>query len=296
MNKKTNYIYYIELGIMVILFFGLIRFSKEFEFAKNLKPDTSEDKILMIIGIIIMVHIVLVVHELGHVITGLVQGFSFQLFVVGLLGIKKEEEKIKVYLNKNIGYYGGVASTLPIEDSKDNLKKYARVILAGPIASVLFAIVCLFAVNYLGKPFGMIAYTGAITSIGIFFATTIPSKSGMFFTDRKRFQRLVTPGKEQEIELAILKILGNYAKDDSYKNIDKKEIETLISDDNPSMKYYGLYNMICWQIEHQGEVEEEIKKEYETVSKEMNKSMVDAFNKEIQKYSEKVKIDINKIR
>ena len=40
-----------------------------------------------------MAFVVLGVHELGHLIAGLVQGFRFELFVVGPLGIRREEEK-----------------------------------------------------------------------------------------------------------------------------------------------------------------------------------------------------------
>ncbi len=287
MTKKKDYTNYIGVAVMAILFFGLIIFFKEFELVKNFNPETSEGKTLLILGVVIMVHLVLVVHELGHVVMGLLQGFRFELFVVGLLGIKREKEKIKIYFNKNLGYYGGMAATLPIDDSEDNLKKFARMILAGPIVSLLFAIVCFFIANYLTSPLRIIFYTGAIASIGIFLATTIPSRTGMFFTDRKRYQRLVTPGEDQKVELALLKIMGNYSKDESYKNVDKKDIEILIGDKIPFMKYFGLFNLICWQIEHQGEVEEQTKADYEMISKKVNNNMVNAFNKEIQKYSER---------
>jgi hypothetical protein len=216
------------------------------------------------------------------------QGFRFELFVVGLLGIKREGQRIKPYLNKNLGYYGGIAGTSPFDDSIGNAKKFARILLAGPIASIFFGIVCLIISIYIGRPLGMIFYIGGITSIGIFFATTIPSKTGMFFTDRKRYQRLVTPGKDQEVELAMLNIMGKFTKDNSYQKINKEEIEVLISEDLVFIKYFGLYNMICWQLEHKGEVEQELKTKYESVSKQFSKNLVEAFNKEIEKYAKKI--------
>jgi hypothetical protein len=289
MHNQKNYTQYVEWGVMAILFFIMMKLTVEFEFVKNLKPDTTEEDIITIIGSIIIVHIVIVMHELGHLIAGLIQGFKFELFVVGLLGIKREGQKIKPYLNKNLGYYGGVAGTSPVDDSPENAKKFARILLAGPIASILFGIVCLVISLYIIKPLGIIFYTGGITSIGIFFATTIPSKTGMFFSDRKRYQRLVTPGKDQEVELAMLNIMGKFLKDHSYKDINREDIEILVSDDMEFIKYFGLFNMICWQLEQKGEVEKEIKTKYESVSKQLPKNLVKAFNKEIENYSEKIK-------
>ena len=100
-----------------------------------------EIKILEVFGNIIMIFTVLSFHELGHLIAGLMQGFRFELFVVGPLGIKREKDKIKIYLNKNIQYYGGVAATLPVNINPNNGKKFANLLLAGPIASILLAII-----------------------------------------------------------------------------------------------------------------------------------------------------------
>ena len=127
--------------------------------------------------------------------------------------------------------------------------------------------------------------SAGITSIGIFLATTIPSKTGMFFTDRKRYQRLVTPGKARAIEIATLSIMGNYAKDNSYKNVKKEEIELLIGDEEDMTNYFGLFNMMCWQLEHNGEVDDVLNEQYENASKSVSKSLAKAFRIEIDKYA-----------
>jgi hypothetical protein len=288
-KKESKYRQYLEWTLMIVLLFGLLKISKEIGFVDHLKPDTSSGKSIMMIGIVIMALIVLAVHELGHLIVGLWLGFRFELFIVGPLGIKRENDKVKVYLNKNLGYYGGVAATSPIHHDKENAKKFARILLAGPIASILFAIVC-FAMAYLAdKPLGIIFYVGGITSIAIFFTTTIPSRTGMFFTDRKRYQRLVNPGKDQEVELAMLNILGQFSKDNSYKNIDKKDINILVGDELPLVKFYGLFNLVCYQLEHTGFVDEETSRDYENHSQKISKNVVKAFNKEIENYKNKFK-------
>lgn len=290
MSEVKKHKIFLEIGLVAILFFGIFHMTERLGMLDNLKPTDGQGKVIMIIGIIVMVHLVIMVHELGHVVAGLVQGFRFELFVVGLLGVKRDEDKVRVYLNKNMGYYGGVASTLPVERSPDNLKKFANMVLAGPIASLLFAVGCLVASQFVGAPYGLLLYTGGVTSIGIFLATTVPSKTGMFFTDRKRYQRLMTPGHTQETELAMLNIISHFTKDGSYKNVSREDVELLITDDVPSMKYYGLFNMICWQLEHHGNVEEGTQEHYETLSQTMNKSIVSVFDKEIKNYSDKLDV------
>jgi hypothetical protein len=285
---KNNYLKYFGFALATILFFILIILSNVIEFAKNMKVETQKDKIILIIGVIIIMHFVLLIHELGHVVMGLLQRFRFELLVVGLLGIKREEEKIKIYLNKNFGYYGGLGLTVPKDDSSDNLRKFANVLLAGPIASIVFAVMCFFMVNYLANPYGVIVFTAGLASFGIFLATTIPSRSGMFYTDRKRYQRLMTAGKDQKVELAMLTILGSYVKNHSYKDIKKEVFDVLITDNDLFVKHYGLFNLICWQIEHEGAIDDKVKEEYNKISKKLNKNMVKSYNDEIQKYSDKI--------
>ena len=237
--------------------------------------------IIEILGIIIMLFVVLGVHELGHLITGLVQGFRFEIFVVGPLGIKKENNKIKVYLNKNIGHYGGIAATIPKNDNPENSKIFAKIILAGPIASLVLALILcsLYFLLNLNKP--VIILIGALASIGIFFVTLIPMKTGMFFSDGKRYQRLTSDGPEKEVELAVLRVIGSYAKDDSYINVNANDIEIMISDEH--YKYFGLFTKLTYQFETNGSFELETKNKFDELSKTMPKSMVKFSNKELDK-------------
>ncbi|REG84099.1 site-2 protease family protein [Winogradskyella sediminis] len=238
-------------------------------------------KILEILSIIILLFVVLGVHELGHLIAGLVQGFRFELFVVGPLGIKREDNKIKLFLNKNIAHYGGIASTLPKEDNPENSKKLAIICLAGPISSVILAII--LGIIYYAFEFqsSHIILIGALASIGIFLATTIPNKSGTFFTDRKRYQRLTSNGKERDVELAVLRIIGNYGKDNSYINVNPNDIETMISDEH--YKYFGLFTKLTYQFETNGHFELETENEFEKASKVMPKSLVKATKMQLDK-------------
>ncbi len=243
-----------------------------------------ESDVLEIAGIIIMAFIVLGVHELGHLITGIWQGFRFELFVVGPLGVKREEGKVKVYFNKNLQYYGGVAATIPLDDRPENSKKFGNILIAGPIASLIFAAI-MGGIYYLFQfPYDKVILTGALISVGIFFATTIPSKSGVFFSDRKRYQRLNSSGPEREVELAILRIMGIYGRDNSYVNINPADIQLMV--DDPDFKLFGLFNKLCYQYQKFNAFDPETEEAYKAASKDKPKSFVKVLDKEIEKIQE----------
>jgi len=289
--KKSRFIKYFEWIVLVVIVFFLTKYTVELSSLDDLKPVTRAEKIIFIVGILIITFIVLAVHELGHLLTGLFNGFRFELFVVGPLGIKRESDKIKVFLNKNLGYYGGVAATTPVNNEEKNAQKFAWILLAGPISSIIFAFLCFIIAFSIGKPLGMVFILGGVMSFGIFLATTVPSRTGMFFTDRKRFQRLIYPGKDREVELAMLRILGTFTMDNSYKNIALQDIELMVSDDYPMITYFGLFNLICYQLENKGIMEEKVMDKYKTVSKGMSRHLVKAFDKEIEKYKAHLKLN-----
>jgi hypothetical protein len=205
----------------------------------------------------------LAIHELGHLVAGLLQGFRFELFVVGLLGVKRAGTSIEVYLNKNLGYMGGVAATIPIHPDVSNRKKFAIIVAAGPVASFLFSIVSfglmVSATSGAARGFWFIA--GAV-SVGVFLATTIPTKTGVFFTDRARFLRLISRGKAGEIEEALLTILAIQAKEDSCRNIPLSMIKLLQTDTDKAMKFWGYYYEYSYFKDHSmtEETEEALKK------------------------------------
>ncbi len=240
-----------------------------------------ESKILEIVGIILMGFVVIGVHELGHLIMGLWQGFRFELYIVGPLGIKREEGKIEVYLNKNLQYYGGVAATIPVNDDPENSSKFGKILLAGPIASLIFAAIMGLIFYFTDSAYDKIILTGSLISVGIFLATTVPSKSGVFFSDRKRYQRLNAPGPERDVEMAILRILGIYGRDGSYINADPKDIDLMIED--PDFKLFGLFNKLCYEFQKNGGFDPETQEQYALASQDMPKSFVKVLDKELEK-------------
>jgi len=282
MKKEKPYITWLKWILTIVVFLGIFKFSLDFLQIKDYRPSSISGKILMNVGIFLIIFVALGAHELGHLVMGLKNGFRFELFVVGFLGVKRNEQKIELYFNTDFNYFGGVALTSPTKEDEKNAIKFAQVILAGPIASILFAVFCIILTPIIGGAFGVVLYVGSLISLGLFIVTTLPSRTGMFFTDRKRYQRLVKPGKDQQIELAIIRIMGRLSSDKSYKNIDEKDLTLLISDDLPFFKFYGLFNLICYQLEMNKVAEEEVLNEYELLSGKMPKKLKASFDKEIE--------------
>ncbi len=239
-----------------------------------------ESKIIEILGFIFLMFFVIGIHELGHLVAGLIQGFRFELFVIGPLGIKRENDKIKVYLNKNLAYYGGVAATLPVDDNPKNRKKFARLILAGPITSLVLSIVLFVCGYFFELPAEKWLLKASVGSMAIFLATTLPSKTGTFFTDRKRYQRVLSKGKVGEVEMAMLRVLGIYNRDQSYKNISKKDIELMIQDKD--YNYFGLFSKLNYEYEINGVFDLKTKLAYDEVMRKMPKSVVKMMNSQLK--------------
>lgn len=244
-------------------------------------------KPIFILGSIMMVFVVLAVHELGHLLTGLFQGFQFQLFIVGFLGVKREEDNsIRPYFNKDLNMFGGVASSTPTVETKDVATKFGNVLLAGPVASVIFAILCfLFSRGTNSLIWSSLWGVGSLTSFLIFLVTTLPSKTGIFYTDRKRYQRLTSGGIEQEIEIALLETFAIKTSGRPITDMRLEKIQKIKLDESPVMKYSGYFYELEYCLEKHPEQIPAIKEEMEKIAKDLPKSMVQLFEKEIKKLS-----------
>jgi hypothetical protein len=227
----------------LLLLLLLVATQSAFAYKSGVFPKGDKPGALVFFSLtVIAMFTALAVHELGHLLTGLVQGFRFELFVVGLLGIKRTDKGVVVYLNKNLGLMGGVAATIPIEQSPDNRKKFAYMVLSGPVTSLLYGLlsICIFTVATSGAARGFWLVTGAV-SLAVLLATTLPRKSGIFFTDRVRFMRLLSKGKAGQIEEALLSLMAQYSIDQSCKNINLESARLLKTDDEPSIIFWGYY-------------------------------------------------------
>ncbi|MFN7119651.1 MAG: M50 family metallopeptidase [Saprospiraceae bacterium] len=239
--------YFAMIGVIAIL-------PEQIEYLMN---GGGVGAIAVFLLIIISYFMVTALHELGHLLAGLAQGFYFYLYVVGFLGIKRDEnERVKVYFNTDMQLFGGIAGSFPTTDDPKNLRKMAWTVAAGPLTSlitaILFGLVAFSLVNQLTpdasgwyKLVTGFLLISALLSFAIFAATTIPSRTGPFFTDRARFFRLIHGGKAAQIERAIMQLIAFAYSGKRYRDLNIETIQLIETDDSPVMHtisdYYAYY-------------------------------------------------------
>lgn len=244
----------IGAGVGFFLAYGVIKWTPDFVF-KNLKGTESIwwENPLKFILIFVAIWAALAAHELGHLLTGLFQGFKFHLYVAGFLGVRRNpvDDQIDLYFNRDPNLFGGVAATLPTQKSPDLVKKLAAVVAAGPLTSIggaLFVGLPAFWVTMnltaaessaVLRSLLVFSLVFALTSFFLFLATTIPGRTGAFFTDRARFFRLIGGGKTAAIEQAVLEVLAHSYSNQPYSTIDPAQIELIQADESDLMKAFA---------------------------------------------------------
>jgi hypothetical protein len=151
-------------------------------------------------GIMILAaHLVLGVHEWGHVLGGQLSGFRFMMLIVGLVRILRQGRSIRIGWNTNMSLMGGVASVLPTTATPNVEQGMMRFVAGGPVASLVLALVA-------GLPFALKGFVPqwsgigglaslffgatAVMSLMIFCVTAIPSRASNFSSDGARILML----------------------------------------------------------------------------------------------------------
>jgi hypothetical protein len=179
-----------------------------------------------------------IIHELGHILVGMAHGWKFYWLVVGFIGLKRKDGKLSLYLEKNPALWGGVGGTVPAEESEHNIKTWSKILLGGPIASivtgVLFLCVCLFYFNLIWLMLGLMP-------IAMGVACLLPLQTGITYTDGKRWRRLHAGGTDEAEEVALFKMTERdwFGKDKSSLNLD--DFKALLDAKLPALRYYGNY-------------------------------------------------------
>lgn len=241
-EMKKNVISGLLGALLSISIFALAYFFLDQTHIDKFLPRNKIEAIIYFMMLIVAPLSALIIHELGHLFTGLVLGQKLKLFVIAFFGIREEDGKIKVFFNKKLSYFGGVAATVPKTEKDINPKSFSKILIAGPIYSFVYFMVCLLVFfqfdSYLNSFFAL----SALTSFGLFLATTLPEKSGIMFTDRKRFQRLNSKGVTQEAEVAIMyELIAKSIIDNSFKNIDIEKTAILDKDNEIITKFWSAY-------------------------------------------------------
>lgn len=256
MKKKTIFQMVLALLAGVVLSYGSIRALQHSFSAAVLKnmvyASSGWEEAIKLVSILVAAWAALLVHELGHLLTGLAFGFRFYILVVGPLGIRRnpDTDRVQWYLNRDGRLYGGVAGTVPLETSQSLRAKFAAIVAAGPIVSFLTAALALW-LGYVGaNALTTDSSAGARIAVcfslivgvfsGMFFlATTIPGRTGSFFTDRARFFRLIGGGHPAAVEQATLELLVHSQSGQPYATLNQEHIALLLNEPEVSQRLFA---------------------------------------------------------
>lgn len=238
---KKNIISGLAGAAVSVVIFVLAYFLIESSQIDKFLPKTKIEALFYFSAIIIAPIFAIAIHELGHLITGIALGQKFKLFVIAFLGITDDNGKIKFFLNKNLAYFGGIAAVVPKRVEDINYRVFAKTLIAGPITSLIYGIVCLIIFLKFDTLFNSFCALTGITSLGLFLVTVVPDKSGIMYTDRKRYQRLNKKGITRDAEIALYQIISQSIIENTFKNIDISKTNIIEKDDEVEMKFWAEY-------------------------------------------------------
>lgn len=217
------------------------------------------------------------IHELGHILGGLKEGFKFHLFVAGPFGFKRNEEgKVTFYIEKDFSLWGGVSATMPEDESPDNFKRFGHVLLWGPAASIIFGTIWL--------PLGIITNNVFLSLLGAMpiamgTACLIPSRSGVFYSDGARWLRMHKDEATKAVEIAVWELTQNAIIHGDYAKASLNHINVLTSDSDMRTNYLGHYYAYCYYKDNNDIANaEKEKSELEKLKEKIPKQVVSMFN------------------
>lgn len=197
--------------------------------------------ILLIVWCIVCYFISSFIHEIGHIITGLFQGFKFYLLVIGPIGLEADNNgKLHVYFEKKIALWAGVGGTRPVDlsDIESCLDKFSKILLGGPLTSILVGII-VTVTGVLITNFYIIIL--GIMPLGMGIACLIPVRAGAFYSDGGRWLRIRNVDT-RPIERAIFNIEFSSEPGD-YSKASQDDIDILLNSNESTSVYMGCYYM-----------------------------------------------------
>jgi hypothetical protein len=165
------------------------------------------------IEVLLAFWLVIFLHELGHCLMALAQGYRFLFIIVGPLRLEAAPGGLlRLVRNRSWAMAGGVCAAVPDALPVERLSSaQQRVLLAGPGTSLLVGLTMLLIGITCDIRFAVAA--GA-ASLGISVATLIPLRQGMLLSDGLAYWTLRRGGPGSERHLARIAIATAFLSPD----------------------------------------------------------------------------------
>lgn len=166
---------------------------------------------LFLAGTPVLLFILVMAHELGHLLGGHLAGFRAYLLLVGPLRVERVREQWTVGLNPRVATWGGLAASAP-DDARDLRGRMALYAVAGPAANLLTGGLVLAVLLAVEGPLPPVLHAWLVAfllgSLLLGVLTLIPGQAAGMYTDGGRLLRLMRTGPELEGELALIALTG----------------------------------------------------------------------------------------
>ncbi len=170
--------------------------------------------VVFILGAFPIFFLCVLVHELGHLVTGWLAGFRCLGLILGPIEAKRDDDKLSVKFNSDSPWAGGFALCVP--QSTENLVRRTFLLVAGgPGASLLGAAAGWAFVWMTTSGSGSVssllqAWIALFSAISLFLATAslVPSRAGRFLSDGARLLRLARGGLRARRDAALMALVG----------------------------------------------------------------------------------------
>lgn len=196
----------------------------------------------VLISAVICYFLSAMIHELGHVICGLLNHWKMFLLVVGPVKLYREtlDAKVKIGIEKNISLWGGVGGTLPTYKSEDNIKIWSKILIAGPLTSIIFGFL-MFPLFLLSRSIFLLMLSLMPIAMGFMCIIPMKMKTGLLYNDGTRYKRIKCGGQEEAEEKALFLLLEITLFDEDKYLYPQELIEPLLKSKDYELNYYGYY-------------------------------------------------------
>lgn len=161
-----------------------------------------------ILAMPVLIIVVLGMHEIGHLIGGISRGMRFLLLIVGPFGWHASVSGVRFEWNTNVALMGGLAATLPTAVGPNLRRQLLTMIASGPLASLLLSILAIALASFTDLRLTAYLTFVAVTSVGIFMVTLIPTNAGGFMSDGMQFIDVIRGGNAVIERSALMQIFA----------------------------------------------------------------------------------------
>lgn len=92
--------------------------------------------VVLVVGVVLGAHVVLLIHEIGHVLGGWLAGYRLRDLAVGPVRLTRSAGRLHVVANRRLADYGGLVRMEPGRADESRWRT-AILLAAGPAASLL---------------------------------------------------------------------------------------------------------------------------------------------------------------